>query len=55
MLVKLAFVMERLKNYLKKFFVMTNKDGEDSFKILWGDTAVMRGEIEPMRDPPLPH
>ena len=36
MLVKLAFVMQRLKKYLKKIFVMINKDGG-------GDTAVMRG------------
>ena len=36
MLVKLAFVMQRLKKYLKKIFVMINKDGGDNFKILWG-------------------
>ena len=33
---------------------MTNKDGGDNFKILWGDTAVMRGDIEIMGDPPVP-
>ena len=27
MLVKLAFVMQKLKKYLKNFFVMINKDG----------------------------
>ena len=47
MLVKLAFVMQTLKKYLKKFFVMINKDG--------GDTAVMRGDIELMGGPhPVP-
>ena len=25
---------------------MINKDGGDNFWILWGDTAVMRGDIE---------
>ena len=34
---------------------MINKDGGDNFKILWGDTAVMRGGIELMGDPPVPH
>ena len=43
MLVKLAFVMQRLKKYLKKILVMINNDGEDNFQIFWGDTAVMRG------------
>ena len=34
---------------------MTNKDGGgDNFKILWGDTAVMRGDIELMGDPQSP-
>ena len=47
MLVKLAFVMQRLKKYLKKIFVMIDKDG--------GDTAVMRGDIELMGgSPPVP-
>ena len=38
MLVKLAFVMQRLKKYLKKIFVMINKDGEGEgqFLDLWG-------------------
>ena len=53
MLVKLAFVMQRLKKYLKKIFVMIDKDGGgDNFWILWGDTAVMRGGIELMGGPP---
>ena len=34
-MVKLAFVMQKLKTYLKIFFAMINKD--------WADTAVMRG------------
>ena len=43
MLVKLAFVMQRLKKISKKIFVMINKDGEGgNISILWGDTAVMR-------------
>ena len=28
--------------------------GGDNFWILWGDTAVMRGDIELMGDPPVP-
>ena len=37
MLVKLAFIMQGLKKYPKKIFVMINKDGGgDNFKILWG-------------------
>ena len=53
MLVKLAFAMQRLKKYLKKI-VMINKDGGGNFWILWGDTAVMRGDIELMGSPPVP-
>ena len=34
MLVKLAFVMQRLKKYLKKIFVMVNEDGGGDN--LWG-------------------
>ena len=52
MLVKFAFVMQRLKKYLKTVFVMINKDGGDNFSILWGDTAVMKGDIELMGGPP---
>ena len=34
---------------------MINKDGGgDNFKILWGDTAVMIGDIELMGDPQSP-
>ena len=47
MLVKLAFVMQRLKIYLKKNFVMIDKHGG-------GGTAVMRGDIELMGGPPSP-
>ena len=53
MLVKLAFVMQRLKKYLKKFFVMIDKDGT-IFGFYEGDTAVMRGDIELMGGPPSP-
>ena len=53
MLVKLAFVMQRLKKYLKKIFVMIDKDGGGGqFLDLMGDTAVMRGDIELMGSPP---
>ena len=49
MLVKLAFVMQRLKNYLKKIFCHDQQR--------WGDTAVMRGHrvhgrIRPVPSPP---
>ena len=55
MLAKLAFVMQRLKKISKKFFVMINKDGGgDNFWILWGDTAVMREDVELMGVPPVP-
>ena len=55
MLVNLAFVMQRSKKYLRKIFVTINKDGgEDNFWILWGDTAVIRGDIELMGVPPVP-
>ena len=43
MLVKLAFVMQRLKKYPKKILVMINKDGGGNFKILWGDIELMGG------------
>ena len=33
---------------------MINKDGGDNFSILWGDAAVMRGDIELMGVPPVP-
>ena len=44
MLAKLAFVIQRLKKYLKKIFVMINKDGGGTILGLYGgDTTVMRG------------
>ena len=44
MLVKLAFVMQRFKKYLKHFCHDQQRwGGGDNFLILWGDTAVMRG------------
>ena len=55
MLVKLAFAMQSLKKYLKKIIVMINKDGGgNNFWILWGDTALMRGDIELMGVPQSP-
>ena len=37
----------KIEKISKKNFVMINKDGGgDNFWILWGDTAVMRGDIE---------
>ena len=38
MLTKLAFVMQRLKKYLKKIFVMINKDGGGAFLDFMGGT-----------------
>ena len=44
MLVKLAFVMQRLKKISKKIFVMINKDGaRDNFKILWWGHSCYEG------------
>ena len=54
MLVKLAFVMQRLKKYLKKIFVMIDKDGGTIFGFYGGGTGVMRGDIELMGGPPVP-
>ena len=48
MLVKLAFVMQRLKKYLKKIFVMTNIDGGGTILRFYG------GDIELMAIPPVP-
>ena len=55
MLVKLAFVMQRLKKYLNNFCHDQQRWG-GNFSILWGDTAVMRGDIALMGVPqsPLP-
>ena len=53
MLVKLSFVMQRLKKYLKKRFVMITKDGGGGiFRFYWGHTDVMTGDIELMGGPP---
>ena len=41
MLVKLAFVMQRFKKYLKNFCHDQQRWEGDNFFILWGDTAVM--------------
>ena len=54
MLVKLAFVHAKIEKISEKIFVMIDKDGGDNFWILWGDTAVMRGDIELMGGPPVP-
>ena len=56
MLVKLAFVMQRLKKYLKKFLSWSTKIGEGGGQFLdfMGDTAVMRGDIELMGVPQSP-
>ena len=53
MLVKLAFVMQRLKIYPKKFLSLSTKMG-GQFLDFRGDTAVMRGDIELMAGPPSP-
>ena len=45
MLVKLAFLMQRLKKYLKKFCHDQQR---------WGGTAVMTGDIELIGVPPVP-
>ena len=53
MLVKLAFVMQRLKKYLKEFFHDQQRWGGGAiFRFYRGDTAVMRGDIELMGGPP---
>ena len=54
MLVKLAFVMQRLKKYLRKFLSWSTKMGGTFFNLMGGDTAVMRGDIELMGVPPVP-
>ena len=45
MLVKLAFVMQRFKKYLKNFCHDQQRwgGGGDNLSILWEYTAVMRG------------
>ena len=47
MLVKLAFVMQRLKKYLKKFFVMINKDGGGQFLDFMGGHRAHGGSPSP--------
>ena len=43
----------KIKKISEKIFVMINKDGGgDNFSILWGDTAVMRGDTELIGGPP---
>ena len=49
MLFKLAFVMQRLKKYLQKIFVMINEDGGGGKQFL----DFMGGDIELMGVPPL--
>ena len=39
MLVKLAFVMQRLKKISEKIFVMINKDGGEIFRFYGGHRA----------------
>ena len=41
MLVKLAFVMQRLKNIQKDFCHDQQRWGGDNFSILWGDIELM--------------
>ena len=43
MLVKLVFVMQRLKKYLKNFFVMINKDGGGEFLNFMGGHSYYEG------------
>ena len=43
MLVKLAFVMQRLKKYLKNFCHDQQRLGGQFFDFMGEDTAVMRG------------
>ena len=54
MLVKLAFVMQRLKKYLKKFCHDQQRWEGTIFRFYGGETAVMRGDIELMGVPPVP-
>ena len=55
MLVKLAFVMQRLKKYLKNNFCHDQQRwGGGQFLDFMGDTAVMRGDMELMAPLPVP-
>ena len=53
MLVKLAFVMQRLKKYLKKFCHDQQRWEGGQFLDFMEGTAVMRGDIELMGGPPV--
>ena len=53
MLIKLAFVMQRLKKYLKNFCHDQQRWGGNNFSILWGDSCY-EGDIELMGVPPVP-
>ena len=52
--VKLAFVMQRLKKYLKKFFVMINEDGGGTIFRFYGGHSCYEGDIELMGGPQSP-
>ena len=55
MLVKLAFVMQRLKKISEKFFVMINKDGGGgTIFLFYGGHSCYEGDIELMGVPPVP-
>ena len=43
MLVKLAFVMQRLKKISKNIFVMINKDGGGGIFLFYGGTQLLLG------------
>ena len=53
MLVKLAFVMQRLKNIKKNFCHDQQRWGGGNFWILWGGQLLWGGDIELMGVPPL--
>ena len=52
MLVKLAFVMQRLKKYLKNLCHDQQRWGGDNFSILWRGHSCYEGDIELMGGPP---
>ena len=56
MLVKLAFVVQRLKKYLKNFCHDQQRWGGQFLDFMGRETAVMRGDIELMGgSPQFPH
>ena len=56
MLVKLPFVTQRLKKYLKKIFVMINKDGGAQFlKFMGAHSCYAGGHRVLGGNPSLPH